>query len=47
MLNARVFPTFSVDSKILGGIVIRVGNKVLDHSLRNRLLLLGKTLKAE
>ncbi len=47
MFDTRVFPAFLVDPKILGGIVIRVGDKVLDHSLRSRLLQLSKTIRAE
>jgi len=33
----RVELTSSVDPDLIGGIVIRVGNKVLDASVRNRL----------
>ena len=46
MFTGKVIPFFSVDPEILGGIVIRVGDKVLDRSLRNRLLLLHKAIKS-
>ena len=44
MFNKKVFPTFLTDPKILGGIVIRAGDKVLDYSIRNKLLSLREEM---
>ncbi len=35
-LNKTVVPTFDVDPALLGGIVIRVGDEILDGSVRRR-----------
>ncbi|MCY0864623.1 MAG: F0F1 ATP synthase subunit delta [Sulfobacillus sp.] len=35
-----------VDPKLLGGVVIRMGDRVLDGSLARRLALLGERLRS-
>lgn len=45
IFSKKVFPIFLTDPKILGGIVIRVGDKVLDHSIRNKLALLANEMR--
>ena len=44
MFNKKVFPMFLTDPKILGGIVIRAGDKVFDYSIRNKLSSLRKEM---
>jgi F-type H+-transporting ATPase subunit delta len=44
MFNKKVFPTFLTDPKILGGIVIRADDTVLDYSIRNKLSALRKEM---
>lgn len=40
MVGKEVLPHFRTDSKLLGGLVVRIGDRVLDGSLRRRLLQL-------
>ena len=35
-LGLAVVPTFAVDPQLIGGIVVRVGDQVLDGSVRRR-----------
>lgn len=44
IFGVKVFARFITDSKILGGIVIQVGDKVLDFSIRSKLALLKKKM---
>lgn len=44
IFGVKVFPRFVTDYKIIGGIVIRVGDEVLDHSIRSKLALLKKEM---
>jgi len=44
MFSRKVFPVFFTDPKIIGGIVIRVGDKVLDRSVRSKLESMKKVL---
>ena len=44
IFGTKVFARFNEDSKILGGIVIQVGDRVLDFSIRNKLTLLKKDM---
>jgi F-type H+-transporting ATPase subunit delta len=44
-LGRRVIPHFRVDAHILGGIVVRYGDHVLDGSVRRRLLTLRNRLR--
>ena len=44
LLGKEVITTFSVDSELLGGAVVRVGDRVYDGSLRRRLVRLRRTL---
>lgn len=44
-LGRQVIPRVRVDENILGGIVVRYGDRVLDGSLRRRLLSLRNTLR--
>jgi len=43
-LGKQVIPAFSVDPEILGGAVVRVGERVLDGSLRRRMTKLRRQL---
>ena len=45
-LKKDVIPTYRVDSEILGGLVIRVGDRVYDGSVRRRMLRLRRQLVA-
>lgn len=46
LVNARVEITSQIDPDILGGMVVRVGGKLLDGSTRTKLLALKKQLAA-
>lgn len=41
----EVRPAYSVDATLLGGVVVRIGDKVLDGSVRNYLAALGERLR--
>ena len=43
-LGKQVIPAFSVDPEILGGAIVRVGERVLDGSLRRRMTRLRRQL---
>jgi F-type H+-transporting ATPase subunit delta len=43
-LGKQVLPAFSVDPEILGGAIVRVGERVLDGSLRRRMTRLRRQL---
>jgi F-type H+-transporting ATPase subunit delta len=43
-LGKQVLPSFSEDPEILGGAIIRVGDRVLDGSLRRRMTRLRRQL---
>jgi F-type H+-transporting ATPase subunit delta len=43
-LGKDVVPTFSVDAEILGGAIVRVGDRVLDGSVRRKLAQLRRQL---
>lgn len=43
-LGKQVLPAFSVDPEILGGAIIRVGERILDGSLRRRMTKLRRHL---
>jgi F-type H+-transporting ATPase subunit delta len=43
-LGKEVIPAFSVDPEILGGTIVRVGERVLDGSLRRRMTKLRRHL---
>jgi F-type H+-transporting ATPase subunit delta len=43
-LDKQVIPAYSVDPEILGGAVIRVGDRVLDGSVRRRMTRLRRQL---
>lgn len=45
-LGREVVPTFSVDAEILGGAIVRVGDRVLDGSVRRKLAQLRRQLLA-
>ena len=38
--------TVNVDPSILGGLMVRVGSRLIDSSLKTRLDMLGQALKA-
>lgn len=46
ILGRRVLPTFEIDPAILGGIVVRYGDRILDASLRRRMINLRHRLLA-
>jgi F-type H+-transporting ATPase subunit delta len=43
-LGKQIIPAFSVDPEILGGTIVRVGERVLDGSLRRRMTKLRRQL---
>jgi F-type H+-transporting ATPase subunit delta len=43
----KIAATFSLDAKLLGGVLVRVGDTIYDGSLRNRLNGLRERLAAE
>lgn len=43
-LGKQVLPAFSVDPEILGGAIVRVGERILDGSLRRRMTKLRRQL---
>jgi F-type H+-transporting ATPase subunit delta len=45
-LGKHVIPAFSVDPEILGGAIVRVGERVLDGSVRRRMTKLRRQLLA-
>ena len=45
-LGKHVIPAFSVDPEILGGTIVRVGERVLDGSVRRRMTKLRRQLLA-
>jgi F-type H+-transporting ATPase subunit delta len=45
-LGKQVIPSFTVDPEILGGTIVRVGERVLDGSLRRRMTKLRRQLLA-
>lgn len=44
VLEKEVLPTFRVDPDILGGLVVRVGDRIYDGSVRRRMLALRREL---
>jgi F-type H+-transporting ATPase subunit delta len=46
LLGKEVIPTYTVDPAILGGAVVRVGDRVFDGSLRRKLVRLRRQLLA-
>lgn len=44
MVGKEVLPHFRTDPRLLGGLIVRVGDRVLDGSLRRRLLQLRFTM---
>jgi F-type H+-transporting ATPase subunit delta len=43
-LGKTVIPTIQVDPKIIGGIIVRYGDRVMDGSLKRRLVTLRRRL---
>jgi F-type H+-transporting ATPase subunit delta len=43
-LGKEVVPTFTVEPEILGGAIVRVGDRVLDGSVRRKLAQLRRQL---
>jgi F-type H+-transporting ATPase subunit delta len=43
-LGKQVIPAFTVDPEILGGAIVRVGERVLDGSVRRRMTKLRRQL---
>jgi len=43
-LGKEVLPTFTVDAEILGGAIVRLGDRVLDGSVRRRIVRLRRQL---
>jgi len=44
VVGKEVLPTFTEDPAILGGIIVRVGDRVFDGSIRRRMTVLRRTL---
>lgn len=48
LFGMEVLPRFSTDRRIIGGVVVRVGDRIMDGSIRHRLQMLRRRLlKAE
>lgn len=48
LLDKEVLPLYRTDERIIGGVIVRVGDRLMDGSIRRRLQLLRrKMLKAE
>ncbi len=48
LFEREVLPSYRVDPKLMGGVMIRVGDRIMDGSVRHRLhLLRRRLLKAE
>jgi F-type H+-transporting ATPase subunit delta len=45
-LGKQVIPAFSVEPEILGGAIVRVGERVLDGSVRRRMTKLRRQMLA-
>ena len=43
-LQKTVIPNWNVDKDIIGGLIIRIGDDVVDNSLRNKLENLSKNI---
>lgn len=46
VMGKEVIPHFRTDSTILGGLIVRVGDRIMDGSLRRRMLALRQRLLA-
>ena len=46
LTGKKVQTTFGVDSSLIGGVVVRIGDKIIDGSIRTRLAALQERLKA-
>jgi F-type H+-transporting ATPase subunit delta len=44
LLQKEVIPRYRIDPRLIGGVVIRVGGKIMDGSIRHRLQLLRRSL---
>jgi F-type H+-transporting ATPase subunit delta len=44
VVGKEVLPTFTEDPAILGGIIVRVGDRVFDGSIRRRMTVLRRSL---
>jgi F-type H+-transporting ATPase subunit delta len=48
VLDREVLPRYRVNPRIIGGVIVRVGDRILDGSIRHRLQMLRRSLmKAE
>lgn len=48
LLQKEVLPLYRIDARILGGVIIRIGDRIMNGSVRRRLQLLRRSLlKAE
>lgn len=44
LLHKEVLPRYRIDPRILGGVIVRVGDRIMNGSLRRRLQLLRRSL---
>lgn len=44
LLGREVIPRFRVDARIIGGVIVRVGDRIMDGSIRHRLHNLRRSL---
>jgi F-type H+-transporting ATPase subunit delta len=44
LLGKEVIPRFRVDARLIGGVIVRVGDSIMDGSIRHRLQLLRRSL---
>ncbi len=48
VFDREVLPRYRVNPRIIGGVIVRVGDRILDGSIRHRLQMLRRSLmKAE
>jgi F-type H+-transporting ATPase subunit delta len=48
LLDREILPRYRVNPRIIGGVIVRVGDRIMDGSIRHRLQLLRRSLlKAE
>lgn len=44
LANKEIIPVYDVDPSLIGGVVIRIGDRIVDNSIKGRLHSMSKTL---